>query len=366
MSATNETTRRDDDDRHLRRDAHAVEVRQGRGGDGRRARASSAPASAPGGEAPASGRVPLAGHAPSPDPTQPSSWLDINADNTITMRTGIAEMGQGSASTAFAMIAAEELNVPYSAITQVVIGDTDRTPDGGIAAGYMCLGAPNVRNVAAYVYQALLSLASTQLGVPVANLTVTNGVDLGRRQERQLRPARLGAVAQPDDPGHRRLPNELPRRDRARQPRRPSRSPTTRSSAQSIPMRTIPPIVTGTATYVGDVRLPGMLHARAGASARARREPGLRSGRSTRRRSRTRRSSSRATSSRSSTRRSTRRSRRRRSSRGRRSGRHGRACRASDNLFGAMRSFDWTSTPPALGVERRQPETRRSRVPRRS
>ncbi|HEY3922411.1 MAG TPA: molybdopterin cofactor-binding domain-containing protein, partial [Gaiellaceae bacterium] len=31
---------------------------------------------------------------------------------------------------------------------------------------------------------------------------------------------------------------------------------------QSIPMRTIPPIVSGTATFVGDVRLPGMLHAR--------------------------------------------------------------------------------------------------------
>ena len=31
---------------------------------------------------------------------------------------------------------------------------------------------------------------------------------------------------------------------------------------QSIPMRTIPPIVSGQATYVGDVRLPGMLHAR--------------------------------------------------------------------------------------------------------
>ena len=31
---------------------------------------------------------------------------------------------------------------------------------------------------------------------------------------------------------------------------------------QSIPMRTIPPIVAGTATYVGDIRLPGMLHAR--------------------------------------------------------------------------------------------------------
>jgi CO/xanthine dehydrogenase Mo-binding subunit len=30
----------------------------------------------------------------------------------------------------------------------------------------------------------------------------------------------------------------------------------------SVPMRTIPPIVSGQATYIGDVRLPGMLHAR--------------------------------------------------------------------------------------------------------
>ena len=84
------------------------------------------------------------------------------------IRTGKVELGQGSASTAYAQITAEELNVPYSAITQVVMGDTDRTPDGGFSAGYMGGGNPNVRKVAAYVYQALLSLASTQLGVPVA------------------------------------------------------------------------------------------------------------------------------------------------------------------------------------------------------
>ena len=95
------------------------------------------------------------------------------------LRTGKVELGQGSASTAFAMITAEELNVPYSAITQVIMGDTDRTPDGGFSAGYMGGGSPNVRMVAAYVYQALLSLASTQLGVPVASLTVTNGVVSG-------------------------------------------------------------------------------------------------------------------------------------------------------------------------------------------
>ena len=123
-------------------------------------------------------------------PGAAGSWLEIHADNTILIRTGKVELGQGSASTAYAQITAEELNVPYSAITQVVMGDTDRTPDGGFSAGYMSGGNPNVRKVAAYVYQALLGLASTQLGVPVGNLTVKDGVVSGGGKSRHLRRAR--------------------------------------------------------------------------------------------------------------------------------------------------------------------------------
>ena len=52
-------------------------------------------------------------------------------------------MGQGSASTAFAMITAEELNVPTPRSRRSIMGDTDRTPDGGISAGFL-LGNPNV------------------------------------------------------------------------------------------------------------------------------------------------------------------------------------------------------------------------------
>src|SRR5690348_17172482 len=50
------------------------------------------------------------------DPTLPSSWLEIRPDNTIVLKTGKVELGQGSASTAYAQITAEELNVPYTAI----------------------------------------------------------------------------------------------------------------------------------------------------------------------------------------------------------------------------------------------------------
>ncbi len=195
------------------------------------------------------------------DPTLPSSWLDINPDNTITLRTGKVELGQGSASTAFAMITAEELNVPYSAITQVVMGDTDRTPDGGFSAGYMGGGNPNVRKVAAYVYQALLQLASTELGVPVANLTVTNGVVSGGGKQITYGKLVSGQSLNLSIPVTGVLPNgAFGVTVLGNPPTKPIND--YKIIGTSVPMRTIPPIVTGTATYVGDVRLPGMLHAR--------------------------------------------------------------------------------------------------------
>src|SRR5207247_4820570 len=72
---------------------------------------------------------------------------------------------------------AEELNLRPETIT-LIMGDTDRTPDGGYSAGFLS-GMTNVRKVAAYTYQALLGLASTQLGVSVSSLSVTDGVVTG-------------------------------------------------------------------------------------------------------------------------------------------------------------------------------------------
>jgi nicotinate dehydrogenase subunit B len=202
----------------------------------------------------------LPGTLHSPDPTQTASWFTINADGTVVMRTGIAEMGQGSASTAFAMIAAEELNIPYAAITQVVMGDTDRTPGGGIAAGYMFLGAPNIRAVAATMYQALLSMASTQLGVPVANLTVTDGVVSGGGKTVSYGKLVSGQAFNLTIPVTGSASSFLGLTVLAAPPVKPVAD--YKIIGTSIPMRTIPGIVTGTATYVGDVVLPGMLHAR--------------------------------------------------------------------------------------------------------
>jgi nicotinate dehydrogenase subunit B len=208
----------------------------------------------------AKGDMPLTTSGTTPDATLPGNWLTIHPDGTITIRTGKVEMGQGSASTAFAMITAEELNVPYSAITQVYMGDTDRTPDGGLSAGFIVPAGGNPRKAAAYVYQALLALASTQLGVPVANLTVTNGVvsgggksvsygDLVKNQQLNLTIPVSGSLSS-------LFGFTI------------TGTPPTKPVSQykivgtSVPMRTIPPIVSGVATYIGDVRLPGMVHAR--------------------------------------------------------------------------------------------------------
>src|SRR5580692_8694885 len=111
--------------------------------------------------------------------TLSSSWFEIHADNTILMRTGKVDFGQTTAHTAYKQIAAEELNVPFEAITAVVMGDTDRTPDGGFSAGFLEYGGANVRKAAAYTYQALLDLAASKLQVSKSQLSVKDGMVSG-------------------------------------------------------------------------------------------------------------------------------------------------------------------------------------------
>jgi CO/xanthine dehydrogenase Mo-binding subunit len=94
------------------------------------------------------------------DPTLLASWLEIRSDNAILLRTGRTETGTGM-SAYYAQVLAEELRVQPESIS-LILGDTDKTPDGGFSAGFI-YGAANVRKVGAYTYQALLGQAATQL-----------------------------------------------------------------------------------------------------------------------------------------------------------------------------------------------------------
>src|SRR5579871_5188964 len=113
------------------------------------------------------------------DPTLPSSWIEIHPDNTVLIRTGKSDFGQGSTFTAYRQIVAEELRIPFEAITTVVAGHTDLTPDGSGAFDFLGRGTPNIRKAAAYTYQALLDLASEKLGVTRDKLSVKDGVISG-------------------------------------------------------------------------------------------------------------------------------------------------------------------------------------------
>ncbi len=113
------------------------------------------------------------------DPTLPGSWIEIHPDNTILIRTGKSDFGQGTTYTAYRQIVAEELSASFESITTVVAGDTDRTPDGSGAFDFLGRGTPNIRKAAAYTHQALLDLASKKLAVAKNQLSVKNGVVSG-------------------------------------------------------------------------------------------------------------------------------------------------------------------------------------------
>jgi nicotinate dehydrogenase subunit B len=202
------------------------------------------------------------------DATLPASWLEIRSDNTILARTGRTETGTGM-SGYYTQVIAEELNVRPETIT-LILGDTDKTPDGGYSAGFLT-GMSNIRKVAAYTYQELLKLAAKQLGVPVSSLTVTDGTVSGggksvsygqlvQGQHLDLKIPIKGALAKPD-------PNAwvgITTLDGLTVTGEPAMKPLKEFKVigTSYPMPGIPDKVTGKTQWSCDVILPGMLHAR--------------------------------------------------------------------------------------------------------
>src|SRR5580658_3043478 len=193
------------------------------------------------------------------DPTLPSSWIEIHPDNTVLIRTGKSDFGQGTTFTAYRQIVADELSVPFEAITTVVAGDTDRTPDGSGAFDFLGHGTPNIRKAAAYTYQALLDLASERLGIPKDKISVKDGIvsgggksisygDLVKNQQLKLTiPVKgdltgiLGLTIEGDPP------------------MKPVSEYTV--IGKSFKNSVISSKVAAKETWATDVRLPGMLHA---------------------------------------------------------------------------------------------------------
>ena len=80
------------------------------------------------------------------DPTLPSSWIEIHPDSTILIRTGKSDFGQGTTFTAYRQIVADELSVPFEAITTVIAGDLPIARQTAAAAfDFTASGAPEHR-----------------------------------------------------------------------------------------------------------------------------------------------------------------------------------------------------------------------------
>src|SRR5688572_25437239 len=179
-------------------------------------------------------------------PEDPNAYLRIDEKGRVTLYSGKVEMGQGI-NTSLSQMAAEELGVSLDAI-DIVMGDTDLVPFdqgtwGSLTTRYY---GPAVRAASAEARAVLTKLASEKLGVPREQLTVANGVVSGGGKTISYGELAKGKTIARlvDEKAILRSVKEF----------KVIGKPAKRVDARDK--------VTGRAIYAGDIRRPGMLHAR--------------------------------------------------------------------------------------------------------
>jgi isoquinoline 1-oxidoreductase len=108
-------------------------------------------------------------------PKDVGAWLHIAADGRVTVFTGKVEVGQ-NIRTSLAQLVAEELRVPFDAIT-MTMGDTDLTPwdMGTFGSRTTPTMGPQLRTMAAAARQLLIDMAAERLKVDATLLTAADG-----------------------------------------------------------------------------------------------------------------------------------------------------------------------------------------------
>ena len=174
------------------------------------------------------------------------SWIRIGADGRVTVMTGKVEIGQGI-KTALVQIAADELDVPLESVS-IITADTGSTPDEGYTSGSNSIqrSGTAVRYAAAEAREILLKLASERLGVSASRLRVEDGRVLGG--ERVL--------------GYGELVSATTLRRRATGLATPKPPSEHRFVGKPVPRIDIPGKVFAEGSYIQDLRLEGMVHAR--------------------------------------------------------------------------------------------------------
>jgi isoquinoline 1-oxidoreductase beta subunit len=182
---------------------------------------------------------------------QVTAFLRIGGDGRVTFASPVTEMGQGT-HTSHAMIVADELDVPLSAVT-VVAGQPEPAlrlqPVNEMYSGAsfgVRFWHDRIRRAAAQARAVMVEAAAQRLGVPAAELTTAEGRVLHAGSGRALTYGELAEAA-----GRLPLPEQPPVKPAAEH----------RLTGQATPRMDIPSKTNGSAVYGQDVRLPGMAYA---------------------------------------------------------------------------------------------------------
>jgi CO/xanthine dehydrogenase Mo-binding subunit len=175
------------------------------------------------------------------------AWIKIAPDGKVTVFTGKVELGTG-VRTALLQIAAEQLDVAPAAI-DFITGDTGRTPNEGYTAGSHTIADSGTAllHAAAQVRALVVQGAAAQWKLDAAALNTRNGEVLAADGRRMHYGAALRGV-------------DLHRAAQVKSPLKDAASYSV--IGHSLPRVDIPAKLTGGASYVQDMRLPNMVHAR--------------------------------------------------------------------------------------------------------
>lgn len=201
-----------------------------------------------------SGGVALAQRGPGGRGRGPSSTVaarvHIAQDGAITVMTGKVEMGQG-ARAELTQAVAEELRVAPARI-QLVMGDTDLTPDDGVTAGSRTTpsSVPAVRKGAVAARGILVGLACKRWQIEPSGVEVRDGTVLDPAKNRSITYAEL---AKTDDLGKafaQAIPADV------------SLTPVKewKVMGTSLPRPNRRDLVTGAHCFPSDIRRPNMLY----------------------------------------------------------------------------------------------------------
>jgi CO/xanthine dehydrogenase Mo-binding subunit len=187
----------------------------------------------------------------SPDQTQVDSFLTLNSDNTWTIKWGQPEWGHG-ATTGISMLVAEELDVGMDQVKYPAPDTWVNGNGGGGGSGGIVGRALPVRAAAVAARATLLNMAASQFGVPASTLTVDKGVVSGG-----------GKTAKYSDLLGGKVFNVTMNPASLQVGQSPARAVQNyKLIGTTTPRIDLPGKITGKYTYVHNIRIPGMLHAR--------------------------------------------------------------------------------------------------------